>query len=60
MPKQGRLSPAGAGRKEPGAPPAALLLRDGLHWLVTDGADPALFDWPGGKPGDIGITLVWS
>ncbi len=37
-----------AGRKEPAAPPAALLRRDSLHWLVTDGADAALFEWPGG------------
>ncbi|RPH60830.1 MAG: hypothetical protein EHM83_13885, partial [Burkholderiales bacterium] len=37
----------GAGRKEPAAPPAALLRRESLHWLLTDGADAALLDWPG-------------
>ncbi|MDO9074388.1 MAG: hypothetical protein Q7U73_14095 [Rubrivivax sp.] len=43
---------AGAGRQEPAAPPAALLRRDRLHWLVTDGADGALLDWPGGRRPD--------
>ena len=43
---------AGAGRKEPSAPPAALLRRDSLHWLVTDGADAALFEWPGDRRPD--------
>ena len=38
---------AGTGRKEPSAPPMALLRRDHLHWLVTDGAHAALFEWPG-------------
>lgn len=38
---------AGAGRSEPSAPPAALLGPDRLHWLVTDGAHPALLAWPG-------------
>ena len=38
---------AGVGRKEPTAPPGALLRPDRLHWLVTDGAHGALFDWPG-------------
>ena len=37
---------AGAGRKEATAPPAALLRPDRLHWLVTDGADAGLLDWP--------------
>ena len=36
-----------AGRKQPTAPPAALLRRERLHWLVTDGAHAALFEWPG-------------
>lgn len=43
---------AGAGRKEPTAPPGALLRRGSLHWLVTDGADPALFEWPGDRRPD--------
>ena len=43
---------AGAGRKQPTAPPAALLRRDRAHWLVTDGADATLFDWPDGKHPD--------
>ncbi|MEP7182733.1 MAG: BatA domain-containing protein [Betaproteobacteria bacterium] len=38
---------AGAGRKQPNAPPAALLPGDRLHWLLTDGADATLFEWPG-------------
>ena len=38
---------AGAGRKQPTAPPAALLPGDSLNWLLTDGADAALFEWPG-------------
>ena len=36
----------GAGRKQPAAPPAALLRNDSLHWLLTDSAHPALFEWP--------------
>jgi len=36
-----------AGRKQPNAPPTALLPGDRLHWLLTDGADATLFDWPG-------------
>ncbi len=43
---------AGAGRKEPAAPPAALLRRDRLHWLVTDGADAALLEWPDARRPD--------
>ncbi len=39
---------AGAGRKRPHAPPAALLRSDSLQWLLTDGADATLFEWPGG------------
>ena len=38
---------ADAGRREPAAPPAALLRRDRLHWLLTDGADAAVYAWPG-------------
>ncbi len=38
---------AGAGRKQSTAPPAALLRSDAAHWLLTDGADAALFEWPG-------------
>jgi hypothetical protein len=38
---------AGAGRKQPIAPPAALLPGDRLHWLLTDGAHSALLEWPG-------------
>lgn len=43
---------AGAGRKEPTAPPMALLRPDHLHWLVTDGAHAALFEWPEGRRPD--------
>lgn len=43
---------ASAGRTVPGAPPAALLRRDRLHWLVTDGAHAALLAWPGGRRAD--------
>ena len=43
---------ASAGQKEPTAPPAALLRPDSLHWLVTDGADAALFEWPDGRRPD--------
>ena len=43
---------AGAGRKPPAAPPAALLRRDRLHWLVTDGADATLLEWPAGARPD--------
>jgi len=49
---------AGAGRKEPSAPPAALLLRERLHWLVTDGADAASFEWPGGMRADRVIQVA--
>jgi len=38
---------SGAGRKQPSAPPAALLPDDRMHWLVTDGAHAALSEWPG-------------
>jgi hypothetical protein len=43
---------AGAGRIEPSAPPAALLRSDRLHWLLTDGADAALLQWPVGAGPD--------
>jgi hypothetical protein len=49
---------AGAGQKEPGAPPAALLRRDSVHWLLTDGADAALLDWPGSKRPDRTFQLA--
>lgn len=49
---------AGAGQKEPPAPPAALLRPDRLHWLVTDGADAALLAWPGGKRPDRVIQVA--
>ena len=41
-----------AGRKSPTAPPAALLSRERMHWLVTDGAHAALFEWPGDRRPD--------
>lgn len=43
---------AGAGRSEPGAPPAGLLQADRQHWLLTDGADAGVFDWPDGRRPD--------
>jgi hypothetical protein len=43
---------AGAGRKKPTPPPGALLRRDSLHWLLTDGTHSALFEWPGDSPPD--------
>ena len=43
---------AGAGRKPPTAPPVALLRGERLHWLVTDGAHAALFEWPGDRRPD--------
>jgi hypothetical protein len=43
---------AQAGRKETAAPPLALLRSDRRHWLITDGADPALRTWPGGRNPD--------
>jgi hypothetical protein len=43
---------AGAGQREPAPPPAALLRPDRLDWLVTDGADAALFSWPKGRRPD--------
>jgi len=43
---------AGAGQREAAVPPEALLRRNSLHWLVTDGAHAALFDWPGGNRPD--------
>lgn len=43
---------ASAGRREPAAPPAALLRDDRAHWLLTDGADAGVFDWPGQRTPD--------
>jgi Aerotolerance regulator N-terminal len=43
---------AGAGQKEPAAPPAALLRRDSRQWLLTDGADATLLAWPGDRQAD--------
>jgi hypothetical protein len=41
-----------AGHREPAAPPASLLRPDRVHWLLTDGADPAVFEWPDGRQPD--------
>ena len=49
---------AGAGRKPPNAPPAALLRRERLQWLLTDGADAALLDWPGDRRPDRVIQVA--
>jgi hypothetical protein len=49
---------AGAGTKPPNVPPAALLRRDHAQWLVTDGADAALFDWPGDRRPDRVIQVA--
>ena len=38
---------AEAGSTHPAPPPRELLRRDSLHWLVTDGAHPALVAWDG-------------
>jgi hypothetical protein len=43
---------SGAGRKAPAVPPAALLRTDNLHWMVTDGANAKLFEWPGKRRPD--------
>jgi hypothetical protein len=43
---------AASSRPEPAAPPAALLRADREHWLLTDGAHPALQKWPDGWPAD--------
>jgi hypothetical protein len=43
---------AQAGRLEPGPPPPALLTRERLHWLVTDGADARLLAWGEGRGPD--------
>jgi hypothetical protein len=42
----------GVGRQETAPPPAALLRGDSQHWLLTDGADARLFNWPGGRQPD--------
>jgi hypothetical protein len=49
---------AGAGRREPSAPPAALLRRDREQWLLTDGADAAVFAWPGDRQPDRVIQVA--
>ncbi|MDO9313174.1 MAG: hypothetical protein Q7T97_01345 [Burkholderiaceae bacterium] len=49
---------ANVGRREPMPPPAALLRRDRQHWLLTDGADAALLDWPDGRRPDRVIEEV--
>jgi hypothetical protein len=49
---------AGAGQKTPTAPPAALLRRESLHWLLTDGAHAALFAWPGDRRPDRVIQVA--
>ena len=49
---------ASAGNREPTPPPTALLRADALHWLLTDGADAALFDWPGGRRPDRVIVVA--
>ncbi len=43
---------AGAANTGPVAPPAALLRADREHWLLTDGAHPALSQWPAGRRAD--------
>ncbi|MEJ6000139.1 hypothetical protein [Paucibacter soli] len=44
---------AGAARQTPpAAPPAALLHGERQHWLLTDGANAALLDWPEGRRPD--------
>ncbi len=43
---------ASAGSREPAAPPAALLRKNAQHWLLTDGADAVVLDWPGGAAPD--------
>lgn len=48
---------ASAGRKPAQPPPAALLRRDRRHWLLTDGAHAALFDWPGALQPDRRIQV---
>ncbi|MFM9914891.1 MAG: hypothetical protein ACKVOX_03700 [Rhizobacter sp.] len=49
---------ASAGLREPAPPPGALLRRDRSHWLLTDGADAALLDWPGGRHPDRVIEVA--
>ncbi len=43
---------AGAGHREPLAPPGALLHGDRQQWLLTDGADATPFAWPGDRRPD--------
>lgn len=49
---------ASAGRRPARPPPAALLLREHRHWLLTDGAHAAVFDWPGGTRPDRIIQIA--
>jgi hypothetical protein len=49
---------AGAGRKAPTPPPAALLRGDRLNWLVTDGAHAAPFEWPSDRRPDRVIQVA--
>jgi hypothetical protein len=43
---------ADASRREPAAPPAALLRPDRQHWLLTDGAKAELQSWPAARRAD--------
>jgi len=43
--------------KEPAKWEVALLDQATAHWLVTDTADPAALDWPGGKRPDRVIAV---
>jgi hypothetical protein len=43
---------AGAGKQQPGAPPAALLDPGRAQWLLTDGAHAAVLAWPEGRRPD--------
>lgn len=43
---------AAAAATEPTAPPAALLGAQRQHWLLSDGAHPALWHWPAGRRPD--------
>jgi hypothetical protein len=47
----------GAGTREPEAPPAPLLNRDSLHWLLTDGAHARVLEWPDARRPDRVFTV---
>lgn len=49
---------AGAGRKTTTAPPEALLRRDSLQWLITDGAHAGLLKWAGDRHPDRVIQVA--